>query len=50
MAKIVVELSDNMKGMLEEYKRKEGFRTTSEAIRSILREYFKKVGVYNGAE
>ena len=46
MARIVVEISDEINKKIDEFKEREGCKTKAEAIRTILREYFKIKGVY----
>ena len=48
MVKIVVEVTDEMKMKLKDFSKREGFRTMSEAVRAILREYLLKGDENNG--
>ena len=48
MAKIVVEVTDEMKMKLKDFSKRGGFRTMSEAVRAILREYLLKGDENNG--
>jgi metal-responsive CopG/Arc/MetJ family transcriptional regulator len=49
MARIVVEVSEEINKKINEFKKKEGYMTKSEAVRAILREYFKIKGVESSA-
>ena len=49
MARIVVEVTEELKQKVRDYKKREGFKTEAEAVRYIIRGFLKGVNNDNSS-